>query len=54
MEKYEDKRVAELKKTYEHLVSNDNEDRIVNLELIGDAASAGESPFISLLRLSPN
>lgn len=52
MEKYEDKRVAELKKTYHYLVSNDNEDRVANLELIFDAATAGESSFISLLWLS--
>ena len=43
MEKYEEKRVAELKKTYEHLIDERNHERIANLELIGDAASAGES-----------
>ena len=43
MEKYEEKRVAELKKTYEHLIDERNHERIANLQLIGDAASAGES-----------
>ena len=42
MEKYEEKRVAELKKTYEGLINEHNHQRIANLELIGDAASAGE------------
>ena len=43
MEKYEDKRVAELKRTYEDLINEHNHQRIANLQLIGNAASAGES-----------
>ena len=43
MEKYEEKRVAELKRTYVHLIDEHNHQRIANLQLIGNAASAGES-----------
>lgn len=56
MEKYEEKRVAELKKTYEGLINEHNHQRIANLELIGDAASAGErlvSSHSPVLHLNP-